>query len=88
MKPKTEYTLGNGTIGIGAGIIKGIELPFISLTKLSKPYKIQTDLLKIEDSEKSEFTVIYVKNLEGLKVLEEIIKKTKQILKQQKKIID
>lgn len=85
-EPKTEYTLGNGKVGLGAAMLSELDIPFITISKLESPFKINTNLLK-EDPKETELTYIYVKNLEGLAVLEEMVGKVRQILMEQNKLI-
>ena len=42
---KTTYVLGNGKVSISGGIQLVTEIPFVSLSKLDKANKINTDLM-------------------------------------------
>lgn len=81
-----KYVLGNGKVSITKGIVNDLDIPCITFGKLESQKKIGSDLMKSDELEHS-VTTIYFKNLEGLKVLELMIKKVKKELKKQNKII-
>jgi len=81
-----KYFLGNGKVSITKGIVHELDIPFIKIAILEKQSKIGSDLMHSDLQEHSE-TTIYVKNLEGLAVLEKMVKEVKKTLKKQNKAI-
>ena len=80
-----KYTLGNGKVSITKWNLNELDIPFIRFAKLEKQHTISSDLLDKNEPEYSE-TMIFVKNLEGLAVLEYMIKAVKKQLKEQNKL--
>jgi hypothetical protein len=78
-----RYVLGNGKTGIKMGSIQDLDIPFIQFETLENPLKIGSDIpYEVKGTNE---TMIIIKNLEGLAVLEYLIKKVKKQLKQQNK---
>ena len=80
-----KYVLGNGKVSITKGNINELDIPFIMFAVLENAHTISSDLLNSNEPEHSE-TMILIKNLEGLAVLEYMIKAVKKQLKQQNKL--
>lgn len=79
------YVAGVGKITFGSGMNTSTETPFLSISDLEfDRYSIGTDLVNSGVPEVDR-TLIYFKNLEGLGVLERMIKDIKQKLKNQEK---
>lgn len=82
------YVLGLGKTEVLAGKESLTETSFISFGKLIKQdYKVGDDLLQIQEETSQNKTAIFIKNLEGLKVLEKSIKIVKKNIKEQNKKI-
>lgn len=81
-----KYVLGNGKVAIAMGNLMELDIPYVKLSILENQQKIGADLLESNELEHSE-TMIVFKNLEGLKVLENLIKKAKKELVKQNKAI-
>ena len=77
-----RYILGNGKTAISMGNLKELDIPFIKLENLENKLKIGADLLESKAVSNNP-TMIVIKNLEGLAVLEKMIKAVKKQLKQE-----
>ena len=84
-----KFILGKAKTAIASGFEKTTETPFISFTEIKKsPFKVGEDMLNSnKEFEEGYTTVLIVKNLEGLAVLERAIKLTKQKLISEKKLL-
>jgi hypothetical protein len=80
-----NYTIGNAKTSIGAGLIKDLEMPYISIEKIQEGSFNIGDSVRGKEISVSDKTTIFIKNLEGLAVLEKAIKHVKKQLKQQNK---
>ena len=81
-----QYMLGLGKVAISVQKNKVTEIPSISVSKISKSFKVGENIMNIE-TEESETILLSFRNLEGLKVMEEAIKHVKGILKEQNKLL-
>jgi len=80
-----NYTLGNAKTAISAGRITELDIPYISFELIeSNDFKIKDSLLGT-DAVTTNKTVVFIKNLEGLSVLEKALKIVKARLKEQNK---
>ena len=77
-----KYVIGNGNTCITSGIFKEIEIPFIAISNIEEGKSVGDDLLNTQIEEANR-TVILIKNLEGLAVLEKALKLVKAKLKEQ-----
>ena len=85
VKAVKTYVAGVGKITFGSGMDLNTETPFLSVSDLEYDrYAIGTDLLESGVPELNR-TLIYFKNLEGLAVLEKMVKDIKKTLKNQGK---
>lgn len=82
----TKYVLGNGKTSITKGTIKELEIPYLVFENLEGQFKIGEDILKNENAQKENPTMIIIKNLDGLAVLKLLIKQVEKQLKQQNSI--
>lgn len=84
-----KFILGKAKTAIACGFEKTTETQFISFTEIKEtPFKVGEDIL----NSKKKFieghtTILMVKNLEGLAVLERAIKSVKRKLKDEKKLL-
>ena len=83
IKVEKSYVSGVGKISFGVGVCDSTETPFLSVGNINGKYRNVGDDLNERDVEKKPMTLIYFKNLEGLEVLEHMIKKVKLILIEQ-----
>jgi hypothetical protein len=82
-----SHVLGIGKTAITYGNRKDCKTKFISFLEIEEePIKIGTDILETPLN-LGEPTYIFVKNLEGLAVLEKLIKALKKDLKKEKKLL-
>ena len=77
-----RYILGNGKTAISMGNLEELDIPYIKLENLENKLKIGADLLESKAISNNP-TMIVIKNLEGLAVLEKMIKAVKKQLKQE-----
>lgn len=83
-----KYVLGIGETEILAGLESNTKTNFICFGDLIKDdCKVGDCLLQIKEETSQNKTVIFIKNLEGLKVLEKAIKIVKKNIKEQNKKI-
>jgi len=78
-----KYVLGNGKTAISKGSIEELDIPFIQFEVLENEKLKIGDDCSLDDCKYP--TIIIIKNLEGLSVLESLIKKVKKQLKKQNK---
>lgn len=80
-----RYILGNGKTAITKGNIDELDIPFIRFEVLKNDkLKVGADLIESEEIAHTPTTIV-IKNLEGLAVLEYMIKAVKKQLKKQNK---
>lgn len=76
------YVIGNGETAISMGSLKELDIPYIQFENLDNKKLIGVDLLNSKEISTNP-TMIVIKNLEGLAVLEKMIKAVKKQLKQE-----
>jgi len=82
-----NYVLGVGKCAVGVGKCIHTDTYFINIYKFKKEViKVGTDVLN-KDIELDYQSFIFIKNMEGLAVLEEMVKKVKKEIKQDLKSI-
>lgn len=82
-----KYIFGNGSVGVGAGTLVDLEIPFISISKLTNQnHAIGKDILNSGEAEEDRILLIF-KNKESLKVLETMVKYVKKELTKQEKLL-
>jgi hypothetical protein len=77
-----RYVIGNGKTAISMGSLKELDIPYIQFENLENKNEIGKDLLNSKEISTNP-TMIVIKNLEGLAVLEKMIKEVKKQLKQE-----
>lgn len=82
-----RYIFGNGSVGVGAGMLVDLEIPFISVSKLpNQNHTIGKNILDSGEAEENRILLIF-KNKESLKVLETMVKYVKKELTKQEKLL-
>jgi len=81
------YVFGNAEISVGFGKTDKIKNPFISIAKLQKQANyIKEDILE-SDIPEDEKIILLFKNIQGLEVLERMVKEAKKEFRNQAKLI-
>jgi len=81
------YVFGNAEISVGIGKTKDVKQPFISIAKMQYPAsKIAEDIVDKNIPENKKIILLF-KNIQGLEVLEKMIKECKKELKLQAKLL-
>jgi len=78
-----SYVSGIGKIAFGFGKSRDTETPFISVNNKNRVDKVGADLIGVSFEEEPA-TIIYFKTLEGLEVLELMVKKVREHLENER----
>jgi len=81
------YVFGNAETSVGFGKTTDLKNPFVSIAKLQTPANyIKEDILN-SDIKESEKIILLFKNIQGLEVLEKMVKEARKEFKKQSKLI-